>query len=59
MEKFKNKYRIESIRLRDYDYSQPGGYFITIVTHNRECLFGEIENDEMQLNEMGKIVQEC
>ena len=52
---FKNKYRIESIRLPGYDYSQPGGYFITIVTHNRQCLFGEIVNGEMRLNEYGEL----
>ncbi len=54
---FKNKYRIESIRLPGYDYSQPGGYFITIVTHNRQCLFGEIVNGEMRLNEYGELVK--
>jgi len=45
-----------SIRLKDYDYSQAGGYFITICTHNRECLLGEIENGQMMLNEYGRIV---
>ncbi len=32
----------KNIRLKDYDYSQNSAYFITICTHNRECLFGEI-----------------
>ena len=54
---FKNKYRIESIRLPGYDYSQPGAYFITIVTHNRQCLFGEIVDGEMMRNEFGEIVK--
>ena len=54
---FKNKYRIESIRLPGYDYSQPGAYFITIVTHNRQCLFGEIVDGEMMSNEFGEIVK--
>lgn len=45
-----------SIRLREYDYSQPGGYFVTICTHNRRCLFGEVINSEMCLNETGRIV---
>ncbi|MCK9295183.1 MAG: hypothetical protein M0P70_08855 [Desulfobulbaceae bacterium] len=31
-----------SIRLQGYDYSQAGAYFITICTHNRECLFGAV-----------------
>jgi len=47
-----------SIRLKDYDYSQPGGYFLTLVTLRREHLFGEIVNGEMVLNEAGKIVLE-
>ncbi len=54
---FKDKYRIESIRLPGYDYSRPGAYFITIVAHNRQCLFGEIVNGEMTLNEFGEIVK--
>jgi REP element-mobilizing transposase RayT len=45
-----------SIRLPDYDYSQPGAYFITIVTRGRECLFGEIVNGEMRLNDAGRVV---
>ncbi len=45
-----------SIRLRGYDYTQPGAYFITMCTHNRECLFGDIANGEMVLNEWGKMV---
>ncbi len=47
-----------SIRLKDYDYSQPGEYFITICTRNHECTLGEIINGEMQLNEIGKIIEE-
>ena len=54
---FKNKYRIESIRLPGYDYSQPGAYFITIVTHNRQCLFGNIVDGKMILNEYGELVK--
>ncbi len=59
MAKFKNKYRIESTRLPHYDYSQPGAYFITIVTQNRQCIFGEINNGKMFLNELGEIVKQC
>jgi putative transposase len=54
---FKNKYRVESTRLQGYDYTQPGAYFITIVTYNRACLFGKIINGEMILNEYGEIVK--
>ncbi len=46
-----------SIRLKEYDYSQAGAYFVTIVTQQREFLFGEIVNKEMELNPNGEIVQ--
>jgi putative transposase len=46
-----------SIRLQGYDYSQPGAYFLTICTQDRECLFGEIVNGEMWLNNAGKMIQ--
>ena len=52
-----NKRRV--LRLKDYDYSEPGAYFVTICTQNRKHLFGEIANGEMRLNEFGKIVQGC
>lgn len=45
-----------SIRLKGYDYSQPGAYFVTLCAQGRECLFGKIENGEMILNDIGKIV---
>ena len=47
-----------SIRLKEYDYSQPGAYFITICTHQRENLFGEIVDGKMRINEYGQIAQE-
>ncbi len=46
-----------AIRLKGYDYSQAGLYFITICTQNRLCLFGRIKNGEMVLNEYGKIIK--
>jgi len=55
---FKNKYRVESIRLKDWDYSSNGYYYITICTKNREHFFGEIKDGEMVLNEIGKIVDD-
>lgn len=48
-----------SIRLKGYDYSQSGAYFVTLVTWQRECLFGEVVNGEMRLNRMGKIVEQA
>ena len=53
------KHHRHSTRLQNYDYTQPGGYFITIVTFQRDCLFGEIVNGEMQLSDYGKIADEC
>jgi REP element-mobilizing transposase RayT len=47
-----------SIRLKDYDYSSNGGYFITICTYDRACIFGEIVNDAMHLSRFGEIVSE-
>ena len=44
-----------STRLKGYDYSQAGAYFITICTKDRQHLFGEITGGEMILNEMGQI----
>ena len=45
-----------SIRLPGYDYSQPGAYFVTIVTFNREKRFGTIKNNEVSLNSQGILV---
>jgi hypothetical protein len=44
-----------SIRLTEYDYAQPGAYFITICTNNRECLFGEMADGAVLLNAFGDI----
>lgn len=46
-----------SIRLPCYDYTRSGAYFITIVTHARECLFGEVADGKVRLNEHGSIVR--
>jgi len=48
-----------SIRLQNYDYTQAGAYFVTICAHARDCLFGDVINGEMRLNEYGKTVEEC
>ena len=52
------KHHRKSIRLQGYDYSQGGAYFVTIITYQRDCLFGEIVNEEMILNDFGKIADE-
>lgn len=48
-----------SIRVKGYDYSSEGAYYVTMVTYQRDCLFGEIINEEMVLSEFGKIANEC
>ena len=45
-----------SIRMNGYDYSQPGIYFITLVTQDSVCLFNAIVHDEMLLNNAGKMI---
>lgn len=51
------KHRRHSIRLKGYDYTSEGAYFVTIVTQGRECLFGEIVDGEMYLSNYGEIIQ--
>lgn len=46
-----------SIRLRGYDYSRTGAYFVTLCTHERECLFGELADGIMSLNQTGEVVR--
>jgi putative transposase len=58
MSEYKSKSNRRSIRLKEYDYTSPGWYYITICTHNRECLFGEVIKGKMVLSPIGKTVQE-
>ena len=51
------KHHRRSIRLKGYDYTQPGAYFVTICSYQRIYLFGEVMNGEMKLNEAGKIAR--
>ena len=46
----------QSIRLEGYDYTQPGAYFITLVTAGRENIFGQIKGGEMILNNFGSLI---
>jgi hypothetical protein len=48
-----------SIRLAGYDYAQAGAYFVTICAGGRNCLFGEIIDGEMQLNDAGRVATRC
>jgi REP element-mobilizing transposase RayT len=56
-EKFRNKYRIPSSRLQNWDYGSNAIYFVTICTQGRNHFFGKIEKEEMILSEVGKIVE--
>ncbi len=58
-ELFQNKYRIESARLKGWDYGSNRYYFVTICTNNRTHFFGRIQNDIMCLNEIGTIAYQC
>ena len=49
------KHRRRSIRLQGYDYSWQGAYFVTICTQNRECLFGNMQHNEMVVNNAGEM----
>ena len=49
-------HRRRSLRLKRHDYTYAGAYFVTIVTQDRSCLFGEIVGKEMRLNEVGEMV---
>ncbi len=58
MKKFNpNRRRRKSLRLKGYDYSQKGLYFVTICVQNRACLFGDIQNGVMHLNDAGTMIE--
>ncbi|MCK9211889.1 MAG: hypothetical protein M0P61_13700 [Ignavibacteriaceae bacterium] len=59
MKYYHNKYRVESIRLKGWDYSTPWWYFVTIATKNHNEYFGKIISGEMKLNDVGKIAERC
>ena len=46
-----------SLRWQGYDYASPGYYFVTVCTQEKECLFGSIVNNDMQLNDAGRMIQ--
>lgn len=58
MSKFKDTFRVESARLKEWDYSNPCWYYITICTKDHIPHFGEIKNGEMVLNKLGKFLDE-
>jgi len=50
------KHHRRSIRLRGYDYTQAGLYFITLCTQGHVCLFGNVANEQMELNAAGRMI---
>lgn len=54
-----NRYRRRSVRLPGYDYAAAGAYFVTIVAHARQCLFGAIAADRVHLNAAGELIAAC
>ncbi|MBW4597342.1 MAG: transposase [Brasilonema angustatum HA4187-MV1] len=54
---FKNKYRVESIRLPNRDYAANGYYFVTICTNERQWFFGDVINGQMHLSTIGQIAE--
>lgn len=55
---YKNKYRIESARLKEFDYSSNYWYYVTINTKNHREFLGEVKDGKVILNNFGKIVDE-
>jgi len=49
--------RRRSIRLKGYDYTGPGAYFVTVCTHRWQRLFGEVDNGKVRLSTAGQIVE--
>jgi putative transposase len=54
-----DKHHRRSLRLKEYDYPQPGAYFVTICTRERAGLFGHVINGVMRLNDAGEIARRC
>ncbi len=55
---YKNKYRIESTRLKEFDYSSPYWYYVIINTKDHREYFGGVDKSKIILNQLGEIVDE-
>jgi len=53
-----DQHRRRSLRLKGFDYSRPGAYYLTVCVQNRDCLFGNCANGLVELNSAGKMIQE-
>jgi REP element-mobilizing transposase RayT len=56
---YPQKHHRRSIRLKGYDYTQPGAYYVSLCTEARQCLFGDVVKGEMRLNSLGHIAFTC
>ena len=54
-----SKHHRRSIRLKGFDYTSAGAYFVTVVTRGRACVFGEVAGDEMRLSQSGEAAAAC
>jgi putative transposase len=52
-------HRRKQIRLKEYDYSQPGEYFVTICAKDKKHLFGKIVEESIRLSPTGEIIKQC
>jgi len=55
----KEKHHRRSIRLKEYDYSHPGGYFVSICMKDMKCILGKIQSGKMRLSRIGRIIIQC
>lgn len=53
-----HKHHRRSVRLKGYDYAQPGGYFVTICVRDRECVLGDVVGGDVRLTEYGGIARD-
>lgn len=53
------EYHRRSIRLPSFDYAAPGAYFITLITHQCACIFGEIKDGFITLSPFGQVATAC
>lgn len=56
---FQNKYRVETTRLKNWDYASDGWYYITICAKGHKNVLGKIQHGIMQLNKYGRIAEQC
>ena len=54
---YQEKYRVESTRLKDWDYRSRGWYFVTLCAQNHACAFGEVVHGEVQLSRVGLVAE--